>query len=127
MSNQINRLLDHQTHKDLDVWKLGIDLVEKVYSATSKFPKEELFGLASQMRKASISFPSNIAEGYARNGKKELIQFLYIALGSLSELETQVFIAGKLSFMDTTEALSDIEQIRRKTLNLIKYHKSKLT
>ena len=115
------------THKDLDVWKLGIDLVQKIYTVTTLFPKEELFGLASQMRKATISVPSNIAEGYARNSKKEMVQFLYISLGSLSELETQVIIAGKLSFMDTTEVLVDIEQIRRKILNLIKYHKNKLS
>jgi len=113
------------THQDLDVWKLGIDLVQKIYSATAKFPKEELIGLASQMRKAAISIPSNIAEGYARAGRKELTQFLYISLGSLSELETQIIIAVKLGFISNDQLLLDIEIVRRKLLNLIKYQKSK--
>ena len=75
-----------QTHKDLDVCKLGIDLVERVYKETKNFPKEEQFGLVSQMRRAAVSVPSNIAEGAARKGNAEFLQFLYISLGSLSEL-----------------------------------------
>ncbi len=65
------------THKDLDTWKLSMDLVEDIYLETSKFPKEELYGIIPQMRRAAISIPSNIAEGYARQYNKELIQFLY--------------------------------------------------
>ena len=84
------------THKDLDVWKLGIELVQEVYEVTKVFPKEEMYGLTSQIRRAAVSIPSNIAEGYARESIKELIRFLYISLGSLSELETQLLISIKL-------------------------------
>jgi len=80
--------LKTNTHKDLDVWKLGIKLVQDIYMHTKSFPKEEVYGLTSQLRRSAVSIPSNIAEGYARAGNKELIQFLYIALGSPSELDT---------------------------------------
>lgn len=113
------------THKDLDVWNLGIKLVEEVYKCTKDFPKEELYGLTSQIRRSAISIPSNIAEGYARSGNKELIQFLYIALGSLSELETQMIISTNLEYIHDRKILDDIELVRRKLLNLIKYHKNK--
>jgi four helix bundle protein len=75
-------------HKDLDVWKRSMDLVVKVYQITKLFPDTEKYGLTSQMRRAAVSIPSNIAEGAARKGDKEFIQFLYISIGSLSELET---------------------------------------
>jgi four helix bundle protein len=84
------------THKDLDVWKLGIDLVEQVYKLTATFPKEELYGLVSQIRRAAVSIPANIAEGAARQSQKEYVQFLYIGLSSLSELETHLEIAKRL-------------------------------
>jgi four helix bundle protein len=113
------------THKDLDVWKLGIQLVEGIYKMTKSFPNEELYGLISQLRRAAISVPSNIAEGYARSGNKELIRFFYISLGSLSELETQVLISVNLGYTKEDKFLDDIEILRRKLLNLIKYHKSK--
>ena len=90
------------THKDLDVWKLGIDLVKEIYILTKKLPRNEQFGLVAQMRRCAISIPSNMAEGAARNSKKEYLQFLYISLGSMSELET----------------------LRRKMLNFIKYMKN---
>jgi four helix bundle protein len=64
------------THKDLDIWKLGIELVEKVYEMTTEFPKEEIYGLTNQIRRAAVSIPSNISEGAARSSKKEFIQFL---------------------------------------------------
>ncbi len=73
------------THKDLDIWKKGIDLVENAYKLTAHFPKEEIYGLVTQIRRVAISIPNNIAEGAARNSTKEMIQFLYI--GSLSELK----------------------------------------
>ncbi len=114
------------THKDLEVWKMGIDLVEKIYKMTNGFPKVEQYGLTTQMRRASISVPSNIAEGYARNSGKELVHFLYIALGSLSELETQLIIAHRLSYTQSQDLFQDIEVIRRMTINLIKFHKNKL-
>ena len=74
-----------KTHKDLDAWKESMSLVEEVYKLTESFPKEEIFGLTSQMRRAATSIPSNIAEGAARNSEKEFIQFLHVSLGSLAE------------------------------------------
>jgi len=88
-----------QTHKDLEVWQMGTDLVENVYRITGAFPKEEMCGLAAQIRRSAISIPSNIAEGAARKGNAEFIQFLYISLGSLSELETQILIAKRLDYL----------------------------
>jgi four helix bundle protein len=78
-----------KTHKDLEVWKNSIKLVTTIYTVTKSYPKEELFGLTNQMRRSAVSIPSNIAEGAARNSKKEFIQFLHIARGNLAELETQ--------------------------------------
>lgn len=115
-----------KTHKDLDIWKLGIELVEEIYKITNKFPKEEIFCLTSQMRRSAISIPSNIAEGAARNSKKEFIQFLYISLGSLVELETQIIIAKKLGYIkENIDFIEVVEKLRRKLLNFIKYLKEK--
>jgi len=111
------------THKDLDIWKEGIELVEEVYKATAEFPKEEIYGLTNQMRRASVSIPSNISEGAARGGKKEFIKFLYIALGSLAELETQTIISEKLGYLKEHRLMDLIEKQRRKQLNFIKYLK----
>ena len=97
-----------KTHKDLEVWKRGIELVNLVYKATKNFPREELYGLTNQIRRASVSVPSNIAEGSARASTKELIHFLYISLGSLSELETQLIIANNLEYL-TSEDLKKFE------------------
>lgn len=85
-----------QSHKDLTVWKRGIELVIEVYNFTKQFPKSEEYGLSSQMRRAAIAIPSNIAEGYRRKGLGEYIQFLYIANASASELETQLIIAKEI-------------------------------
>ena len=115
-----------QTHKDLDIWKLGIDLVELVYNKTREFPDTEKFSLTSQMRRSAIAIPSNIAEGYARKNVKELIQFLYVSLGSLSELETQVIISKRLGYLLSNDMEELIEHLRRMLLNLIKYHRSKI-
>ncbi len=84
--------------KDLTVWQKSTDLSVLVYNATKSFPQEEIYGLTSQMRRASVSIASNIAEGSARGSKKEFQRFLRIALGSLAELKTQVEIAKRLSF-----------------------------
>ncbi len=112
-----------KTHKDLQVWQRSIDLVEKIYKVTGNFPKEELFGLSSQARRSAVSIPSNIAEGGARHSNKEFLQFLYIALGSLSELETQCLIAQRLKLLKDETVLTDIEILRRQLLNFIKYRK----
>jgi four helix bundle protein len=82
-----------------------MDLVERVYSATSAFPSHEQFGLTSQMRRAAISVPANISEGFARNGSKELLHFLGIAAGSLSELDTLIELAGRLNYFEQPEEL----------------------
>ena len=92
-------------HKELDVWKKSMDLVESIYTLTQRFPDVEKYGLTSQMRRAAVSIPSNIAEGAARKGNKELLQFLYIAIDSLSELETQYLIAIRLTFIEKEEVL----------------------
>ena len=81
------------SYKDLIVWQKSINLVKEIYLVTSKFPRNELYGLSSQMQRAAISIPSNIAEGQQRKNIKEYLQFLRIALGSLAELETQIIIA----------------------------------
>ena len=87
-----------RSHEDLQVWQEGMALAKDVYAATASFPKEEMYGLTSQMRRAAVSVPSNIAEGAARCSKKEFLQFLNIARGSLMELETQIFLARDLGF-----------------------------
>ncbi len=112
-------------HKDLDIWKLGIELVEKIYKVTETFPESERFGLISQIQRSAVSYPSNIAEGAARKSHKEYIHFLYISLGSLSELETQLIITDKLGYLKNNQVFEDIEKIRRKHLNFIKYMKNK--
>jgi four helix bundle protein len=109
------------THKELEVWKLGIDLVEKIYQLTKVFPKEEIYGLTAQIRRSGISIPSNIAEGAARRNTKEYVQFLYISLGSLSELETQLIISQRLTFLKSDSIFEEVEKLRRKLLNFIKY------
>lgn len=95
-------------HQRLEVWQQAMSLVQMVYSATASFPKEELFGLTSQMRRAAISIPSNIAEGAARSGDKEYLHFLSIARGSLSELDTQIQISRMLAYLPEDAALDDL-------------------
>ena len=88
-----------KTHKDLDVWKKSIDFVTHVYEVTKGFPKDEQYGLSSQIRRASVSIPSNIAEGATRKGKTEFRHFLYIAMASSSEIETQLIISFNLKYI----------------------------
>jgi len=109
-----------RSHRDLDAWKKSMDLVDNVYKVTKSFPNEELYSLTNQMRSAAISIPSNIAEGAARGSKKEFIRFLYIALGSLSELETQVIIANRLGYLaDPNNLLKEVGIIRKLINGLI--------
>ena len=95
-------------YKELAAWQRSMELVREVYRSTRSFPREEMFGLSSQMRRAAVSVPSNIAEGKGRYSRKELIQFLYKARGSLLELETQILIARDLDYFNeaTTRTLS---------------------
>lgn len=118
-----------KTHNDLDVWKRSIELVTEIYTITKSFPKDELYGLVNQIRRAAVSIPSNIAEGAARKNTKEFIQFLYIALGSISELETQIIISQKLSYLDQTKSnklLKEVIQIISMLLGLIKFLNKKI-
>jgi four helix bundle protein len=100
-----------KTHKDLDVWKFGIDFVMELYMVTAQFLKEEIYGIISQMRRAAISIPSNIAEGAARIHKTEFRQFLYIALSSAAELETQLIISEKLLFIPKVQKENLVEKL----------------
>lgn len=113
------------THKELDVWKEAIDLVTQVYKLTGIFPESERFGLISQMRRAAVSVPSNIAEGAARGTNKEYIHYLNMSLGSLSELETQILISQNLDYISSVEILKDLELIRAKLYKLRNYLNSK--
>ena len=92
-------------HKNLIVWKDSIEFVQFIYTLTKKFPDTEKFGLISQLNRASVSVPTNISEGAARNTKKEFIQFLFISSGSLSEVDTLLTISSKLNFVNENEFL----------------------
>jgi four helix bundle protein len=114
-------------HKDLDVWKKGMELVERVYSMSRAFPDSERYGLTSQIRRAAVSIPSNIAEGAARKSDKELLQFLSIAIGSLAELETQYLIAIRLGFLEKDKSLTNlINDEKQLLLGFRNYIKNKL-
>lgn len=96
-------------HHDLHVWQEAMILVKQIYEVTSKFPPHEIYGLTSQIRRAAVSVPSNIAEGAARTGSKEFLKFLSISRGSLSEIETQVLISEDLGYVNNPEQI--LEQI----------------
>lgn len=116
------------SYKDLLVWQKGILLVEKTYKFSNSFPKEEAYGLTSQIRRCSVSFPSNIAEGYGRNQTKDFIRFLQISSGSLYEFETQLEIAFRLDYTTHEvyiEALNLSTEIAKMLSSLI--HKLKLS
>lgn len=93
------------SYRDLLVWQKAMELAVKTYSLSHTFPKSELYGLTSQLRRASVSIPSNIAEGYGRGSRKEYLQFLFIAQGSLKELETQTILAQRLAFSSEEASL----------------------
>ena len=109
-------------HYKLDAWKVSRQLVVAIYRLTQRFPKEELFGLSAQMRRAAVSIPSNIAEGAARTGGREFAQFLNIARGSLSELETQLLIAMDLGYVANNDSIfSTVDRVSKLITGL---HKS---
>lgn len=117
-----------KTHKDLEVWKNSISMVTEIYTITNDFPNSELYGMVSQIRRSAVSVPSNIAEGAGRNYDKENIQFLYIALGSLSELETQLIISRNLEYINQKildEICEKLIIITSQLSGLIKYLKGK--
>jgi four helix bundle protein len=92
-----------KNYRDLETWKRAMDLVEEVYEATRKFPKDELYSLTNQVRRATVSVPSNIAEGQGRESDREFLHHLAIAYGSLCEVETQVIIAERLKYLESNE------------------------
>ncbi|MEI7596481.1 MAG: four helix bundle protein [Bacteroidota bacterium] len=115
-------------HKELDVWKKAVDLTVSTYKIASLIPSDEKYGLISQIKRCAVSIPSNIAEGCGRKSDKELIQFLFIAKGSLAELETQIIIAERLSFLSVEEKqkiIIEIEEVGRLIMGFIKYLKNK--
>jgi len=114
-------------HKELDAWKRSIDFVVQIYKLTKEFPSGEFYGLSSQLRRASVSIASNIAEGSGRNSSKELVHFLHLSLGSLSEVETQLIIGRKLNyFQDLDYYLNQLVCIRKPLTGLIKHQKNKI-
>ena len=103
-----------ESHKDLDVWKRSMDLVTEVYRLTQKWPVEEKYGLTSQLRRAAVSIPSNIAEGSARGSTADFSRFLNIAQGSLAEVETQLEIACRVDLIDRSSLFTnEIISLRR--------------
>ena len=117
-----------KTHKDLEVWKSSVDFVAALYQTTKSFPKEEMYGLTSQMRRSAVSIPSNIAEGSARKHDGEFRQFLYVALGSAAELDTQLVIARRLEYLNEQDYLqfsSALNTISRMLQGLIRSIKTK--
>ena len=109
-------------HRKLVAWQESMKLAEMVYQVTATFPKEELYGLSAQMRRAAISVPSNIAEGAGRNSARELIQFVGIANGSLAELETQLELAIRLGYLNSES--NCVEQVARVGRLLVGLRKS---
>jgi four helix bundle protein len=108
-------------YQDLKLWSKGIDLVVDVYKATANLPKEEKYGLTSQMRRCAVSIPSNIAEGAGRNSTKEFVHFLSIANGSNYELETQVIVANRLDLLNNelkTDLCKRLNELQKMNYNL---------
>jgi len=117
-----------ETYRDLEVWKQTKDLVRLIYEVTKAFPKEEQFGLTNQLRRASVSIPSNIAEGCGRNHSKDSIQFFFISRGSLYEVETQIIVSFDLGYITIEEQNSILDNIKscKRLLNgFINYFQNK--
>ena len=109
---KVNKNTKIQNFKELRIWQEGIKVVKDIYLLTKSFPKDEIYGLTSQMRRCAVSIPSNIAEGFRRYHNKEYKQFLYITLGSCAELETQTVIAAELDYINKTKKEDIIERIQ---------------
>lgn len=112
------------SYKDLEAYKKAYEVTKMIYKLTSSFPREELYGLANQMRRAAVSVPSNLAEGYMR-GSKEYVQFIKIALGSAAELETQLLLSNDLGFCDSNE-FNEIFRLNEEVVKLLKTYIKRL-
>ena len=116
---------NNKPYSDLEVWKVAINICDIVYFFTKDFPKNELFGLVSQIRRSAISIASNISEGCGRNSSKDVLQFLFIARGSIYELETQIVIANNQKYLSNKlkiEIFSEINKCKYLLNGLIKYY-----
>ena len=116
-----------RNHRSLKAWQQSIALVENVYKATRTFPKDETFGLVSQMRRAAVSVPANIAEGSARSGTKELLHFLSIAAASLSELDTHVEISIRVGYLTDDALVREIDDVGGLIMGLIASIRKRVT
>jgi four helix bundle protein len=115
-------------HEKLEVWKMAIEMVVRVYECTSHFPKDERFGLTSQIQRAAVSIPANIAEGAGRNHDREFLQFLGIAQGSASELETELLIGHRLGYIDGAkfkEIYEEVNAVARMIIGLLRHLRSR--
>ena len=122
-SGQYNMENKIKNFKDLKIWQKGIKLVKTIYQTTESFPDKETYGIVSQMRRSAVSIPSNIAEGFMRRHNKEYKQFLYIALGSSAELETQIILSEQLGFLKNEQSkniLANINELNKMIIGLIK-------
>lgn len=111
-----------KSYRDLLIWQKGIIFVKRVYQETANFPDNERYGLVSQLRRAAVSIPSNIAEGQARQHTGEFRQFLFVALGSIAEVETQIIISQELGFMAEENAkklIEDLVELQKMTRSLV--------
>ena len=106
--------------RDLKIWQKGLEITREVYLLSRKLPKEELFGLVSQMKRAAVSIPSNIAEGRGRSSRKDFCQFLHIAVGSMLELETQLIIANDSYRVEIGKIVKMLDEEQRMTISMIK-------
>ena len=116
-------------HKDLDAWKNAMQLAVEIYHITKDFPQEERYGLTSQLRRAGVSIPTNMAEGAAKGSDKDFVRFLHISLGSLAELETLMILSSKLNYCDNNtliEITDRITGIKKLTHGLIRHIKNKI-
>ena len=116
-------------HEKLDVWKQAIEMVVTIYECTNSFPNDERFGLTSQIRRAAVSVPANIAEGAGRHHDKEFLQFLGVAQGSASELETELLIAHRLGYVDEVKFRSvyeEVNSVARMIVGLSKHLRSRI-
>ena len=118
-----------QSYRDLLVWQRALELAVRIYRVSEKFPKSEIYGLTSQLRRAAVSVPSNVAEGYGRSSRKEYLQFLSVAQGSLKELETQIILAQRLSYTsekDAEDVLSASETVGKMLGGLMRSLRTKV-